>query len=276
MSFEDHLTRLINYNKSIRGPGLSNISEITTHIFTINIDLQKNNQINNLLKDHDITNIITVGEEIKKKDKKINYFYIPIDEKSNITTIVNQCYQIIYDSMKNQEKILICSTSTGKNWNSVILFYYFLNRFYLVNFKRNYEQTLLIIDPDESFALIILKFLKAQRACIDLLTNQIIHILKIEIMMKKYFTDILFNEAKDFHFEETSEKDEDDFFQNNEEEEEDEENILSLIKKYLKKKFDKKNELKPDEKSELKPEEKSELKPEEKYQDKLEDLDNIF
>lgn len=257
---DEHLCVLVKYNKSTKAPGINKLSEITSKLFMSNYD----NMINyNLLKENGIKNIIYFGDRVidqkKFKAYKINYFHIKDDI---IPQIFDKAYNIMETVLNKEMKLLLVCDSGISN---MVIVFYMINRFYLLTYKSGYNETLKLLDLEQSQILMILKFLKESRPCIDITPEQFLYLLKIEYNFKKYYLDQLLIEIENvgYHEDNDSELDELESLM-------DEIIIDDIIVGYLKKIFNYNNL------QQTKTHDKNEEENEYLKIDKLEDLDEIL
>lgn len=203
---EQTLFKIVKYVKAVQGPGINKVSEITTHLL---LGTYENSLDIELLKDFNINVIIYFGTQPKEekiinkyKRKKIQYFNIDIndvDDKNkivpNLTPYFDYCYNLIHENVLNQKKVFLHCKS-GSSLSVIMLLYYLVRRYYVINFLKHKEVTKLIVDLQNSFVLDIIKFIKENRPSIDPHPEYILQLLVIEHKIKKGYKQILMSEIK--------------------------------------------------------------------------------
>src|SRR5579883_2210517 len=174
IGLDGNLNRIMKYIRAFMGPGMNKVSEITTHILISNTE---NAEQLSVIKEYGIKSLLYFGSQPKDpkilktyQKKKLNYLQIPIGEKTgkppNLMQYLDSAYQFIHQSVLNEEKVLL-HCNEGVSLSVAFLIYYLLRRYYITNFKSSKDKTKDLIDPEITFILGIIKFLKELRPCIE-------------------------------------------------------------------------------------------------------------
>ena len=214
---DDTLGKIVRYCRTMQGPGINKISEMTQHIYISNFD---NACDIDQIRELGINIILYLGLKEKEsstlkryRKRKIEHiqFRIEDSESSNLVPHLDRCYDMVHQYILDEKKILI-HCDKGVSLSPSLVAYYFIKRYYLTNFKRKKSKTKELIDFRTSFLPIVFRFMKECRPCIDPKPNFIYQILCIEQQMKQYFYRIIIEEAKSkgkFDKEDDSEDDSD-------------------------------------------------------------------
>jgi hypothetical protein len=187
LAIRESLSKIIGYCRSVQGPGINDISSITTHVLISNY---KNALNITRMRESGIKNIFYIGkldkESVLKKyeKRKIRHTQLNVEESETLDLLphLHQCYKIIHNCVEKEERILI-HCDKGVNLSPSIVSYYFLIRYYLTNFDPEADNDELL-DYRTSFLPGIIRFIKETRACIEPGPNVLKTILVAEQFMK--------------------------------------------------------------------------------------------
>jgi len=221
-----HFDVIIKYIKSSQSPKIDQISELTSHILISDI---KNACELTQVKDYGIETVLYLGMHNKNAQtlksyakRKINHIYINV-ELDNILPYLEITYNTIHKNVIDEKKILV-HCDTGLSISVAILLYYFMRRYYIINYKSSKEKTKDLIDYRITYLIKIIQFIKEIRPCINPQPIYIHQLLITENILKKYFDNILSidikknkcikssNKITDSESESNSELDMDDYF----------------------------------------------------------------
>lgn len=191
---EDELAKIDKYLKQDVGPGMSNFSEITSHIYITNWAGACNHTY---LKDKIIELVICVSKEKKTRDElkvynrlRIQHVSIPIadDPRENIGIHLDRFYEMMHSSIMEEKNILV-HCETGSSASASLVLYYLLRRYYATNFgkRANINQNLI----SKQFKLKqLINYMKDRRPCVDPNLGFIAQLLTAELILKKKYTTI--------------------------------------------------------------------------------------
>lgn len=191
LKIENNLASINRYIKTIQGPGLNKISEITNNIYVSNVD---NMQEMSLLKEYGISSILYIGKlSLNKKilqnytKRKIQYKYMGLSNistnKFDIRSYLDESYEYIHKFVNDNKKILLVCDN-GISMSIILLLYYLLKRYYTTNMNINKQKTLDLIYTDVYFLTDILKFIKESRPCAEPDIDHIYQLLLVEYVFK--------------------------------------------------------------------------------------------
>lgn len=189
---EDELAKIDKYLKQEVGPGMSNFSEITPHIYITNWAGACNHTY---LKDKIIELVICVSKEKKSKSEMkvynrlhIQHVSIPIadDPRESLNIHFDRFYDMMHSSIMEEKNILV-HCETGSSTSAALVLYYLLRRYYATNFGRKDK-----IDRDlisKQFKLKpLMEYIKERRPCIEPNLGFVAQLLTVELILKKRYT----------------------------------------------------------------------------------------
>jgi Dual specificity phosphatase, catalytic domain len=190
MIFQENLDNICHALQMNLGPGISNLSEITTNIYLSGYDPSLNLA---LLRSNHISAILYLGTEPKDKSilqkygkKKIQHMQIAIEDNPNVRLAPHfeTCYKYIHAVVEQENKILI-HCMEGVSRSVTMLSYYFLKRYYVTNSEK-LRDVRRIINQEIYFLPKILAFIKDCRPCICPNSGFVAQLLNVEMQLKKY------------------------------------------------------------------------------------------
>lgn len=161
------IKKTINYLEKNQSPGMNYFSQVSPNIYisdyngSVNFKILKLNKITNIINLSGTRKPDEVLKQYRKKKIKEFFQFIGDDETFNITQYFESMYEYIHKNISG--KILI-HDSESISRSATILCYYFLKRFYIINYKDENMQDNLI---ENYHTLNILKFIKLSRNCIN-------------------------------------------------------------------------------------------------------------
>jgi hypothetical protein len=169
------------YLNSTQGPGIGNVSEITSHLLLgrTGYKLDKKNELK-------LNTIVFVGNKSSADDPKSNLvkFINVLISNENFIEVIVKLYDFIYQEILANRRTLILCTE-GISLSSSIVVFYLLKRYYLTNFNPGHSPDL--VDLDISYLLGIIKFVRESRACIYPSRAYVEKLLQLEFQMKYRF-----------------------------------------------------------------------------------------
>lgn len=206
ISIEYHLSEAIRVIRTIQGPGINKISEVTSHLYLANIETALNRDE---LRSYGIRVILHLGTAISQavfnelQQRKVTYINLPIKDSKNrgqdpdLVPYFENCYHILQKNIKAGNKTVIACES-GVSISAAILIYFFQKRYYITNYGISKDKTKDLISPDYSVVPEIIRFMKESRPCIEPKPNLIFQILIIEFEVKHALSRELLKEAGAF------------------------------------------------------------------------------
>lgn len=186
----ENFNTMVRYQKSIQGPGINKISEITPHLLLSNYDASldfvnlKENGINFILYFGTKERDQTLLNRYKNKDIETRQIQLPDVENNqnppNVQSYLDPVYNILHSLVLDEKKILLCC-DRGVSLSVCFLMYYFLKRYYLINIEKNKNA---LMNIKNVFITDILKFIKDIRVCIDVHPGFLQQLVMIEMNYK--------------------------------------------------------------------------------------------
>lgn len=209
---EDELAKIDKYLKQEVGPGMSNFSEITPHIYLTNWAGACNHTY---LKDKIIELVICVSKEKKSKSElkvynrlHIQHVSIPVadDPRESLNIHFDRFYEMLHSSVMEEKNILV-HCETGSSASATLVLYYLLRRYYATNFgKRDKTDRDLI---SKQFKLKpLMEYIKDRRPCIEPNLGFVAQLLTAELILKKKYTGIYEARLEEQRLEQEREDDE--------------------------------------------------------------------
>lgn len=211
---------IVEWLDSNQSPGYNKINAISTHIFISNWD---NAYDLNVLKENSIKAVLTIetkpfpDDKQKALEKKnIDYLYLELDDNPNENimrmskvnnkefSLVEMAYHYIFNHVSQKKNVLI-HCAAGVSRSTTFLAYYYLRRFYEINFKKDMIGTLNLLTEQHYYIKKILEFIKMHRPATNPNPGFVWQLITIEHNAKQMFSRLISEEAKKIR--ETANKD---------------------------------------------------------------------
>lgn len=189
---EDELAKIDKYLKQEVGPGMSNFSEITPHIYITNWAGASNHTY---LKDKIIELVICVSKEKKSKNElkvynrlHIQHVSIPIadDPRESLNIHLDRFYEMMHSSVMEEKNILV-HCETGSSASATLVLYYLLRRYYATNFGKKDKTDRDLISKQFKLKP-LMEYMKDRRPCVEPNLGFVAQLLTAELILKKKYT----------------------------------------------------------------------------------------
>jgi hypothetical protein len=189
---EDELAKINKYLKQEVGPGMSNFSEITPHIYITNWVGACNHTY---LKDKIIELVICVSKEKKTKEAlkiydrlHIQHVAIPIvdDPRESLNIHLDKFYDMMHSSVMEEKNILV-HCETGSSASVALVLYYLLRRYYATNFGKKDKMDRDLISKQFKLKQ-LMEYVKDRRPCIEPNLGFVAQLLTVELILKKKYS----------------------------------------------------------------------------------------